>query len=152
MTANVGIISAEPGGFNVIPGACEFTIDVRSPTPPGFQRAQRFVHATLDRIAGEEGLGVEVEETHLLQPAAMDSGLVEVLERAAELEGASSMRLVSGAGHDAMILARRVPSVMLFVPSRGGVSHSPEEWTSPDHCELGARVLGRAAELLVAPT
>jgi acetylornithine deacetylase/succinyl-diaminopimelate desuccinylase-like protein len=79
----------------------------------------------------------------------MDAGLVETLERAAELEGATSMRLVSGAGHDAMTLARHVPAAMLFVPSRGGVSHSPDEWTSEHHCELGGRVLARAVELLV---
>ena len=150
MTANVGIISVEPGGFNVVPGACEFTIDVRSPTRAGLERCERFVRETLARIAREEGLQLELEETHRLEPAPMDAGLVELLERAAALEGASSMRMVSGAGHDAMILARHVPAAMLFVPSRRGVSHSPEEWTSERHCELGANVLRRALELLVA--
>lgn len=151
MTANVGIISVEPGGFNVIPGASQFTIDVRSPSAEGFARVRHFVAETIARIAAEEGLGFELEETHRLEPSPMDAGLVETLERAAELEGASSMRLVSGAGHDAMTLARHVPAAMLFVPSRGGISHSPEEFTEPRLCELGARVLGRAVELLVAP-
>jgi len=152
MTANVGIISVEPGGFNVVPGVCEFTIDVRSPSSEGFARVRRFVGETIERIAGEEGLGFELEETHRLEPSPMDTALVETLERAAELEGASSMRLVSGAGHDAMTLARHVPAAMLFVPSRGGISHSREEFTEPRFCELGARVLGRAVELLVAPS
>jgi len=79
----------------------------------------------------------------------MDPQLVATLERAAELEGASSMRMRSGAGHDAMIVGAHVPAAMLFVPSRGGVSHSPEEFTEPRLCELGARVLGQALELLV---
>jgi hydantoinase/carbamoylase family amidase len=152
MTANVGTIAVEPGGFNVIPGACEFTIDVRSPTREGLTAVEGFVRDTLHRIAEEERLDLELEETHRLDPAPMDSGLIDTLERAAELEGASAMRLVSGAGHDAMILATRVPSAMLFVPSRGGISHSPEEWTSEQQCELGARVLTRAVELLVHPS
>ncbi len=151
MTANVGMIKVEPGGFNVIPGVCEFTIDVRSPTLEGFARIQRFVRETLERIAVEEGLDLILEETHRLEPAPMDGALVELVEEAAALEGASSMRLVSGAGHDAMVLARHVPSVMLFVPSRAGVSHSPDEFTAPGACELGARVLTRAVELLAAP-
>jgi acetylornithine deacetylase/succinyl-diaminopimelate desuccinylase-like protein len=56
----------------------------------------------------------------------------------------------SGAGHDAMVLAHHVPSAMLFVPSRGGLSHSPDEYTPPEQCELGARVLARAVRDLVA--
>jgi acetylornithine deacetylase/succinyl-diaminopimelate desuccinylase-like protein len=72
-----------------------------------------------------------------------------VLERAAAEEGASARRMRSGAGHDAMVLAKRVPSAMLFVPSRGGVSHSPDEYTQPEQCELGARVLARAVRSLV---
>jgi allantoate deiminase len=149
MTANVGIISVEPGGFNVVPAVCEFTIDVRSPSAEGFARVQRFVSEQIERIASEERLAFELEETHRLEPSTMDATLVDTLERAAELEGATSMRLVSGAGHDAMTLARHVPAAMLFVPSRGGISHSPDEWTSERHCELGARVLTRAVELLV---
>jgi acetylornithine deacetylase/succinyl-diaminopimelate desuccinylase-like protein len=149
MTANVGSITVEPGGFNVVPGLCEFTIDVRSPTRDGFTRVEAFVYETLERIAGEERLELELRETHRLEPTPMDAGLVETLERAAGLEGASFTRLPSGAGHDAMILGRRVPAAMLFVPSHRGVSHSPEELTEERFCELGARVLGRALELLV---
>jgi hydantoinase/carbamoylase family amidase len=150
MTANVGAIAAEPGGFNVIPGAAEFTIDVRSPTPTGFERADRFVHETLERIAEEEGLGLEVAETHRKEPVALDPALRRVLEEAAEAEGASFARMPSGAGHDAMVLAHHVPAAMLFVPSRGGLSHCAEEFSSPEECDLGARVLARAVRKLVA--
>lgn len=147
-TANVGAIRVEPGGFNVIPGACEFTIDVRSPTPEGFAALPRLVHDTIARIAEEEGLGFELAETHRLEPLAMDRRLIETVERAAVELGASTMRMPSGAGHDAMILGRHVPAAMLFVPSRGGVSHSPAEFTEPRSCELGARVLERTLEAL----
>ena len=148
MTANVGMCTVEPGGFNVIPGVAEFSVDVRSPTAEGFARAEQFVRTTLAAIAEEESLDLELEETHRLQPVPLDFAIQDVLERAAEHEGATHMRLASGAGHDAMILGRHVPAGMLFVPSRGGISHSPAEYTALAQCELGARVLARAlAEL-----
>ncbi len=150
MTANVGILRVEPGGFNVIPGACELTIDVRSATADGFSHLEPFVRRTLERIATEESLGLELLETNRLQPLAMDEGLQTTIELAADEAGASAMRLPSGAGHDAMIVGRHVPAAMLFVPSRGGISHSPAEHTEPRHCELGARVLARTLELIVA--
>jgi beta-ureidopropionase / N-carbamoyl-L-amino-acid hydrolase len=149
MTANVGVIAVEPGGFNVIPGAAEFSIDVRSPTGEGFARAEAFVREALARIAEEERLALDLSETHRLEPVPLYPALQEALARAADAEGASHVRLASGAGHDAMILGRHVPAAMLFVPSRGGVSHSPAEYTAPEHCELGARVLARALRELV---
>ncbi|HEX3254821.1 MAG TPA: Zn-dependent hydrolase [Gaiellaceae bacterium] len=149
MTANVGKLLVEPGGFNVIPGLAEFTIDVRSPTPEGYERAEAFVGETVQRVAAEEGLGVEVSTTHRKPPVALDESLQETLVAAAEAEGASYRRMPSGAGHDAMVLAHHVPAAMLFVPSRGGISHSPEEYTPPEQCELGARVLAGAVRALV---
>jgi len=149
LKATVGSIAVQPGGVNVIPGACEFTVDVRSPTPDGLAGAEAFVHGVVSAVAGEEQLGAEVDEISRLAPTPLDPALQETLERAAELEGASHLRLVSGAGHDAMMLAPHVPAAMLFVPSRMGLSHSPEEFTPPEQCEVGARVLARALALLV---
>ena len=149
MTANVGVIAVEPGGFNVVPGAAEITIDVRSPTAEGFDRLTPFVRETLERIAADEELGLELRETHRKRPVALDEGLREALETAAREEGASTLSLPSGAGHDGMVLAHHVPVGMLFVPSRRGISHSPEEFTDAAHCELGARVLARAVRTLV---
>jgi acetylornithine deacetylase/succinyl-diaminopimelate desuccinylase-like protein len=68
----------------------------------------------------------------------------EAVERAAIAEGARWRRMPSGAGHDAMLVGRHVPTGMIFVPSRDGISHSPEEYTSPDQLELGTRVLAAA--------
>jgi hydantoinase/carbamoylase family amidase len=149
MTANVGVVTAEPGGFNVVPGASELTIDVRSATADGFARLEPFVRETLERIAAEEGLGLELRETHRKRPVALDPALQAALEAAAAEEGATTLRMPSGAGHDAMVLAHHIPAAMLFVPSRGGLSHTPDEFTTPEHCELGARVLARAVRRLV---
>jgi hydantoinase/carbamoylase family amidase len=150
MTANVGVISAEPGGFNVVPGAAELTIDVRSPTAEGFARLEPVVREALQEIAADEGLRLELSETHRKAPVALDPELQDVLEGSAREEGATTLRLASGAGHDAMVLAHHVPAAMLFVPSREGKSHTPDEFTAPEQCELGARVLARAVRQLVA--
>ena len=140
----MGRIAVEPGGANVVPGLADFTIDVRATTSEALANLERLVETTVERIAAEEGLDVELDQTFALEPLELDPGLVETVERAAEAERASSMRMPSGAGHDAMIVGRQVPAAMLFVPSRGGISHSPEEYSSPEHVELGMRVLASA--------
>ena len=149
ITTNVGIVSAEPGGFNVVPGAAEFSIDVRSATPEGYASLEPMVRETLGRIAGEQGLELDLREVYRLEPLPLAPEIVNVLEQAAADEGATHRRLPSGAGHDAMEVGRFAPTGMLFVPSRSGISHNPEEFTEPEHCELGARVLARALEALV---
>jgi acetylornithine deacetylase/succinyl-diaminopimelate desuccinylase-like protein len=131
---------------------CEFTIDVRSPSPDGLRELERFVPETLTRIADDERLALELEPTYRLAPALLDDRMQETIAQAAEDEGASHMPMPSGAGHDAMMLAGHVPTGMLFVPSRAGISHSPHEHTLPEHCETGAAVLARTIERLVAPT
>jgi hydantoinase/carbamoylase family amidase len=149
-TANVGVIRAEPGSSNVIPGACDFTIDLRAPLGPALRDLEDACRGALEAIAVDERLELALEDTYRVEPAPMDLALVRLLEGEARLEGASAVRMPSGAGHDAMVLARHVPAGMLFVPSRGGLSHSPEEYSSPEHCDLGARVLARAVRALVA--
>ena len=80
------------------PGAAEITIDVRSPTTEGFARLEPFVREALERIAAEEELGLELRETHRKQPVALDPELQDRLEEAAREEGATTLRLASGAG------------------------------------------------------
>jgi allantoate deiminase len=150
MTANVGILTVAPGGFNVIPGTAEFTIDARAGDADAFARAEKFVRDTVERVAAEEQLELDVTETHRKPPTPLDPELQELLAEAAAAEGATARSMPSGAGHDAMILAKHVPAAMLFVPSRAGISHSPDEYTPPEQCELGARVLARAVRALVA--
>ena len=144
MTANVGRIRVEPGGANVVPGLSDFTIDVRSASLAGLAKLEDLVEETVATVAAEEGLTAELESTFALEPLQLDPALVAVLERAAATEGATVRRMPSGAGHDAMVIGRHVPAAMLFVPSHGGVSHSPEEDSRPEHVELGMHVLASA--------
>ena len=150
VTANVGKLSIEPGGANVVPGVADFTIDIRSPLADELGELERVVEATVVRIAEEESLVAELELTFALEPLQLDPELVDAVERAAAEEGASSLRLPSGAGHDAMLVGRHAPAAMIFVPSRAGVSHSPEEYSSPAHVELGTSVLTGALRRLLS--
>lgn len=143
-TANIGKISVEPGGANVVPGVADFTIDVRAATPAGVAALERVVTETVARVATEEELDFELQTTFSLDPLELDPNLVATVEVAASAEGASSMRMPSGAGHDAMIIGRHVPAAMLFVPSQRGISHSPDEHSAPEHLECGMRVLAGA--------
>jgi allantoate deiminase len=140
-TANVGKLSVEPGGANVVPGLADFTIDVRAATPAGIAEWERVVDEIVHRVAAEERLEVELEQAYALEPLELDPELVDTVERAAAEVGAAAKRLPSGAGHDAMVVGRHVPAAMIFVPSRRGISHSPDEHSAADEVELGMRVL-----------
>ncbi len=148
VTANVGTIAVEPGGKNVIPGACDFSVDIRAADRATYLTLDEAARGILARIAAAESLALTITEIYRLEPVPMATAFVDALERAAELEGASFRRLPSGAGHDAQIIAPHVPAAMLFVPSRGGISHNPAEYTTPEQCALGSRVLARAVMLL----
>jgi hydantoinase/carbamoylase family amidase len=141
VTTNVGKLSIEPGGANVVPGRAEFTIDVRAADAAGIVELEDFVWETVRSVARDERLESRVELTFSLDPVQFDPSLIEAIERAAAAEGASCRRIESGAGHDAMVLGQHVPTGMIFVPSDGGVSHSPDEYTPPANLELGTRVL-----------
>ena len=146
--ATVGKIRAEPDQINVVPGRVVFTVDLRH-SDPGARRALEERTRSLCRtIAAERGLELEVRVLHERPPVPMHAEVRAVLTRAAQECGVQATELVSGAGHDAQILAARCKVGMLFVPSVGGRSHCPEEHTDSGHLELGARVLERALELL----
>src|SRR3989454_1750110 len=146
--ATVGKIRAEPDQINVVPGRVVFTVDLRH-SDPGARRALEERTRSLCRtIASERGLELEVRVLQERPPVPMYAEVRAVLTRAAQECGVQATELVSGAGHDAQILATRYRVGMLFVPSVGGRSHSPEERTEPKDLEIGTTVLARALELL----
>ena len=139
--ATVGSISTVPGGANAIPGACTLSIDLRASTDEGLHAARRSVDAILADVCEGEGVHATVTQTYLLAPVPLDQEIVEVTSRVAEQEDLSHMRMASGAGHDAMLLAPHVPAGMIFVPSVAGVGHAPEEFTTDDDVARGAVAL-----------
>jgi beta-ureidopropionase / N-carbamoyl-L-amino-acid hydrolase len=148
--ANIGSMQFHPGGINVIPGGAQFTLEVRHLDEHVIGEAVLAFTTRLERICAEEGCRAEVELLASVAPAPMDATVMEALEQACTELGRRPARLSSGAGHDAAVLSRYVPSGMLFVPSVGGVSHSPREATSDEHLVLGARALLRGIRAVAA--
>jgi allantoate deiminase len=150
LRATVGNIRVLPGATNVIPGLCEFTVDLRPAVAETFARAPRWFESEVQRIAGDEGLTATLHRDYAAPPAMMDPHVVAQIRASAAEQEVDALDMFSGAGHDAMLVARHVPTGMIFVPSRGGISHSPEEWTETADCELGARVLAGALRRLAS--
>ena len=148
--ANVGVMRFSPGAVNVIPGQAELTLEVRHLEEPVVSAITQRIHERLAAICGEEACRFEVSPLSDVPGAKMDPAMMTTLDRVCEQLAVTHRRLWSGAGHDAQVLARHVPTGMLFVPSRKGVSHAPSEGTDEAHLVLGARALLAAVRALLA--
>jgi len=127
LVATVGSIQAHPGAINVIPGEVRLTLDLRHKSDPIRAQALQRLTTLAQQIAARRALLVKFA-TFMNQPAvAMDPFLVGQIESAIRAAGCPPHRMPSGAGHDAMILASRVPAAMIFLRSPGGISHDPSE-------------------------
>jgi allantoate deiminase len=127
LVATVGSIQAHPGATNVIPGEVRLTLDVRHKSDQVRMQATQRLTAMAQQIAARRALML-TSATFLNHPAvAMDSFLIAQVEAAIRAAGCPPYRMPSGAGHDAMILASRVPAAMIFLRSPGGISHDPAE-------------------------
>ena len=144
----MGQWNVNPGAVNVIPGEVNFSVDLRHPEEETLQRLSAAIRAQCEAIAQERNLSISIEITGKSLPGKMDPGLQTVLVKAAEACGATWKWLPSGAGHDSQIMARHLPTTMLFVPSVEGRSHSPAEYTSAEDAARGASVLATALSLL----
>ena len=138
MVGTVGRIEASPGAVNIIPGRAAFTVDLRSLTDALRLAAVAEFQAQAQRIAKARGLSVEFELFHEVATAAMAPALQEGLAASIADLGHTPVRLPSGAGHDAQIMARLCPSAMLFVRCRGGISHNPAEF--PSTADIGRAI------------
>lgn len=141
LVATVGQMELIPGTPNVIPGEVIFTIDVRHPDGLRLEEACARMIKLLRSIAERRDATIEVERWMNTAPVDMDAELTGAIERLCQMRNFSYRRMPSGAGHDAQILAACCRTAMIFVPSRNGVSHSPLEYTKPEHLEAGVQVL-----------
>lgn len=146
--ATVGKLAVQPDQTNVIPGTVVFTVDLRHSDLGGRRALEERIRSLCATISQERRLGLATRTLQEKPPVAMHPDVRALLARAAKECGVQATELVSGAGHDAQILAARCRVGMLFVPSIGGRSHCPEEATSPEHLLLGTTVLTKALELL----
>lgn len=138
--ATVGNVKLEPNVINVIPSRAIFTVDLRDPDETLLMAAEAALARFLEELAAKEDVDISVERLARFEPVQFDKGIVGKIESAASRRGLPSRRMTSGAGHDAQMIARIAPSAMIFVPSRGGISHNPREHTAADQLVAGANV------------
>lgn len=139
--ATVGRIEVDPGAPNVIPGSVRFTLEVRDLSMEGIQGVVDAVQGRADEIGRDSGTLFDFEPFYLSEAAPSSESLRRAIEGAADELGLSHVRMPSGAGHDAQSMAKLCPMGMVFVPSRGGVSHAPEEYTAPEQITAGVDAL-----------
>jgi hydantoinase/carbamoylase family amidase len=146
----VGVLRVRPGAINVVPGEAELDVDVRDSDLAARTQVVDAALAAAREIAARRGLELDVAPIVEDVPVACEPHVVEAVEAAARELGLPFRRMISGAYHDAMIMGARVPIGMIFVPSAGGVSHHPDEYTAPADLENGVRVLAGALARLAA--
>ena len=146
---NVGRIEAMPGAANVVPARAQLILEFRDTAAALLDRIGQEVAGEIARL-NAAGAELETEAITTIVPTAMDAKLATMFEQAAADLGYRSQRMASGAGHDAMIMASRIPSAMIFVPSIGGRSHDIAENTKDDDIVAGCMVMARAVERLTA--
>ena len=139
--ATVGVLDVKPGAANIVPGEVEFTVDIRSKSVDCMAEVRAAVERKLQEVSQKRGVSFEIEDLLKVDPVIMDAEILSVLKEKAVETGFSHKVMTSGAGHDAMIMAAITPTGLVFVPSRDGRSHCPEEWTDYEDLQKGIEVI-----------
>ncbi|MGE0256477.1 MAG: M20 family metallo-hydrolase [Alphaproteobacteria bacterium] len=137
----VGRFVAQPGSPNTVPGRVDFTIDLRHPDDAVLNATTTRLREITAACATARGCTAELRETFTAAPTLFDVNVVDAVRRHTTALGLDHMDIFSGAGHDAMWMARLCPTAMIFVPCAGGVSHNEAESATPDDLAAGTRVL-----------
>lgn len=139
--ATIGKVQIRPGATNTVPGLVEFSMDVRDTSEQILSELGDAMRKALSAIARRRGLMFEFEQTSYLPPVKCSSTVVSQLIAHAKRLGLSYQQMPSGAAHDAQVMGSIAPVGMIFVPSKNGKSHSPEEWTAWADIEAGANLM-----------
>lgn len=139
--ATVGQFTVLPNAINVIPGSVTLTIELRDMDPERIRVALNYVRVQAAEIATRSKVRIEFSEQAVIPPVPCSPLVQDAIRQACAGLGVAYRSMPSGAGHDAQIMAKLCPMGMIFVPSKEGISHSPEEFTSPEDCAKGAQVL-----------
>jgi len=137
----VGELEADPGLINAIAAEVRLSLDIRGPDDDRFQGVARDIGAFATVAAERRGMTADVTPRQTLAATRLDPGVVAALEEAAAATGEPAMTMHSGAAHDTMCVAARVPSAMVFVPCRDGISHHPAEHAEPADAALAAEIM-----------
>jgi N-carbamoyl-L-amino-acid hydrolase len=147
----VGSIELTPSLVNVVASTAKLTVDLRNTDEAILQQAEARLDAYVAELADAEGVRIGRRPLARFEPVTFDRRVVGLVETTAKSFGATTMRMPSGAGHDAQMLARLCPTGMIFVPSAGGLSHNPAEHTDAADLTIGADVLLHTLLALAAP-
>jgi N-carbamoyl-L-amino-acid hydrolase len=137
----VGMVQVFPNSRNVIPGQVKFSIDLRNVTDDLLDTMHGEIEAFVARTRRETGLAIDLQRVSYYPPCPFHPECVGAVRAATEKLGYSTMDVVSGAGHDAIYVARLAPAGMIFVPCKDGISHNEIEDAQPGHLEAGCNVL-----------
>ena len=148
--ATVGRISCEPAQVNVIPGLAKFSVDVRDSNKKKLEAVVTDICRTVEEVCGERGLTFEIAQLSEAEPVVMDDRIINLLEEMTRQKNAAPLRMMSGAGHDTALVAQLTPAGMIFVPSRDGLSHCPQEFTRLEDIALACEILLTAVVELAA--
>lgn len=140
----VGMVQVHPNSRNVIPGRVKFSIDLRNASDALCEAMDSDIRAVAARLAADSGLAIEITPVSAYPAQPFDAECVQAVERAARRLGHSHMPVVSGAGHDAVYMARLAPAGMVFVPCKDGISHNELEDARPEDLAAGCDVLLQA--------
>lgn len=141
VVGTVGTVDVTPSAINVIPGAVRLGVDIRSISKVARDSVVTFIKEFIDVIAEKRGLTYTIETIALDHPVSMHPAMIREIEAAVQSAGIEYMFMPSGAGHDAMHWADVVPTGMIFIPCRDGISHNPAEFTDMDDIITGVTVL-----------
>jgi len=141
VVGTVGAMKIEPGVINAVPGRAELSIDIRSTSAQAKDKVARLVKQRGAAIARDRGIAIEVLNIRAEEPVPLDKRLLRITRQLCDEKAIDYEIMPSGAGHDAMQMAKITPAGMIFIPSRRGISHNPLEWTDPDDIALGAQLL-----------
>jgi N-carbamoyl-L-amino-acid hydrolase len=145
LRGTVGRVELFPNLVNVIAERAALTVDLRHLDEGRLAEAERALAVFLVELSAREGVTASTRSLGRFEPVRFPDEMIALVEGTARELGLSCRRMPSGAGHDAQMMARLCPAVMIFVPSVGGLSHNVQELTQPEHLEAGAAVLMRAA-------
>lgn len=141
LVATVGKLVLEPGTVNVVPGKATFTIDIRHTEKNILHTFTKKVESMLKDTAAEIGVSIDIDRWGDESPVPMDEGVVKAIQDQCDEDGLDYKLMHSGAGHDSQIMAPVIPTAMIFVPSKDGISHSPKEYTTPEDLAAGVDAL-----------
>lgn len=139
--ATIGKLNVFPNGINVIPQKVELTVDIRDIHEDKRDALVEAIIEAAEQSGVAHNVDVTCQKTLTVQPLLINEELLSDMKESITKFGIEPMELISGAGHDAMVLGREIPSAMLFVQSKKGISHNPEEWTDLSDCVNGVQVL-----------